>query len=432
MDEVRIEVRSGDGGNGIVAWRREKYEPMGGPAGGTGGKGASVYLEASSSVNTLLQYKFKSKFQAPNGMRGGPKNKHGRDGVDLILMVPPGTVVTDLENNNAIADLVDDGERVLVAVGGRGGRGNAQLASSTRRSPHFCDPGEPGIGRNLKLELKLLADAGLVGLPNAGKSTLLSILTAAHPKIADYPFTTLEPNLGVVYKPNGDGYVLADVPGLIAGASSGAGLGHQFLRHLERTRLLVHMVDVSGTSGEDLEKIVLTINQELSAYSDRLTKLPQILVLNKIDLISPEELERVENTLIKRITTTYKLSGLPKPIDVVSISCATRQGIDTLHNLLLQRLAEPPLQRQLYEIQPDLASRAHDTDGFSVSRHKGRFVISGIRQERLIDVTNLKDSESVHRMYQVLQAMGVVDELLRLGVKSGDEVVIGKTSFEWH
>jgi GTPase len=428
LDEVRIQIRSGDGGNGIVAWRREKYEPLGGPAGGTGGKGADVYLEASSDINTLLQYRFKAKFEAPNGARGGPKNQSGRAGEDLILTVPPGTVVTDLDNNKIIADLINAGDQVLLASGGRGGRGNAQLSTPARRTAHFCEPGEPGIGRKLKLELKLLADAGLVGLPNAGKSTLLSVLTSARPKIGDYPFTTLEPSLGVVYKPNGDGYVLADVPGLIEGAASGAGLGHQFLRHLERTRLLVHMVDVSS---EDLDDNIKTINQELCLYGERLAELPQILVLNKIDLLAPEDRQQIQENVLKQVQAIYGSSKLPKPLEVIAMSSATHEGLDQLRNLLLQHLTELPLPQHLYEVEPDPSATERDLDFFSVERHKGRFIVSGIRQERLITVTNLKDPESVHHMYQVLGAMGVVDELRNQGIQSGDEVVIGKTSFEW-
>jgi GTP-binding protein len=429
LDEVRIQIRSGDGGNGIVAWRREKYEPLGGPAGGTGGKGASVYLQASMSVNTLLQYKFKANFEAAHGARGGPKNKHGRDSSELVLMVPPGTVVTDLEGDKIIADLINDGDRVMVAAGGRGGRGNSQLATPTRRAPHFCEPGELGISRKLKLELKLLADAGLVGLPNAGKSSLLSVITAAHPKIGDYPFTTLEPNLGVIHKLNGDGYVLADVPGLIEGASSGAGLGHQFLKHLERTRLLVHMVDAS--IAEELEQNIQTINQELCSYGERLAQLPQILVLNKIDLLTPDDRIQINSDFLRRIEGMYQNTGLARPLDVVAMSCATHENLEQLHKLLLQRLAELPAPQHLYDIQPDLGSTEHELDSFNVEKHKGRFIVSGIRQERLITVTNLKDPESMHHMFAVLNAMGVVDELYRLGIKAGDEVVIGKTSFEW-
>jgi GTPase len=267
IDQVRIKVRSGDGGNGMVAWRREKYEPMGGPAGGDGGRGGSVIIEATPDLNTLIDFRYKQTFEALPGGKGRPKSMHGKDSDDLIIRVPVGTLVRDLKDGKIIADLIHPGDRVMVAEGGRGGRGNARLASPTRRAPYFCEPGQPGIERDLELELKLLADVGIIGLPNAGKSTLLSLLTAAKPKIADYPFSTLEPTLGVMPKPEGGGYVLADIPGLIEGASQGLGLGHKFLRHTERTRLLVHMVDAG--SPDPFNDIKL-INEELHQYSETL------------------------------------------------------------------------------------------------------------------------------------------------------------------
>src|SRR5579885_2064430 len=277
IDEVEIEVRSGDGGNGMVAWRREKYEPMGGPAGGTGGKGGDIYLQAVSDKSTLLDFRYKTKYLAENGQKGGSKNRHGRDGKDLIIEVPVGTVVKDLDSDKVIADLAFVRTRIMVAQGGRGGKGNALLATPTRRAPHFCEPGYPGVSRRLKLELKLLADIGIVGLPNAGKSTLLSVLTHAKPKIADYPFTTLQPQLGVVKFKDETDFVLADIPGLIEGASHGVGLGHRFLKHIERTRAIVHLVDISSST---IEKDIATIDHELSEYSKEfglgaLSRLPQ-------------------------------------------------------------------------------------------------------------------------------------------------------------
>ncbi|HND69215.1 MAG TPA: GTPase ObgE, partial [Candidatus Obscuribacter sp.] len=286
IDQVEIEIQSGDGGNGSINWRREKYEPMGGPAGGNGGRGGNVYIEATADLNTLIDFRFKTKFEAEPGHKGGIKNRHGKAGQDVVIRVPVGTQVRDTDLDKVIADLTTPGQRVLVAEGGMGGRGNTELASSTRRAPHFCEPGQPGVHRHLELTLKLLADVGIIGLPNAGKSTLLAALTRAKPKIADYPFSTLEPNLGVAKSEGGDGFVLADIPGLIEGASQGIGLGHKFLRHIERTRVLVHMVDATG---EDLPGALKTIDQELSLYSRDLSRLPQILALNKTDLLPQDE-----------------------------------------------------------------------------------------------------------------------------------------------
>jgi GTPase len=249
VDKATIHVKSGSGGNGMVAWRREKYVPYGGPAGGDGGRGGDVFVEATADLNTLMDFKYQSIFKAEDGEKGGPKNMHGKAGKDVTIRVPCGTIVRDADTGHAIADLREPGDRVLVAAGGRGGRGNSRFTSSKRQAPQFAEPGEPGIERNLELELKLLAEVGIIGLPNAGKSTLISVISAAKPKIADYPFTTLIPNLGVVRKPNGDGIVVADIPGLVEGASDGIGLGHEFLRHVERTRLLLHLVDVS-TEGD--------------------------------------------------------------------------------------------------------------------------------------------------------------------------------------
>jgi GTPase len=247
VDHVRIVVESGAGGDGMVAWRREKYVAYGGPAGGDGGEGGDVYLEATDDLHTLLDFKYRSQFKAGDGDRGRPKNQHGKAGEDLIIKVPCGTVVYDTETNKPIADLTEVGAKALIASGGRGGRGNSRFASSRRQAPQFSEPGEPGIHREIDLELKLIADVGLIGLPNAGKSTLISVISAAKPKIADYPFTTLTPNLGVVRRPSGDGIVVADIPGLIEGASDGVGLGHDFLRHIERNRLLLHLVDIATT-----------------------------------------------------------------------------------------------------------------------------------------------------------------------------------------
>lgn len=419
LDQVRIKIRSGDGGNGMLAWRREKYEPMGGPAGGNGGRGGHVYLQATRDLNTLVDFRFKSIFEAEAGVKGGPKCRHGRHAPDLYLRVPVGTTVRDLQSGQVIGDLIADGQEVLVAEGGMGGRGNAQLASSTRRAPHFCEPGQPGIERELELELKLLADVALVGLPNAGKSTLLSVLTAAKPKIADYPFSTLEPQLGVATLPGGDGYVIADIPGLIEGASTGVGLGHKFLRHIERTRLILHLVDITSA---DLPGDLQTINQELSLYSHHLADLPQILVLNKMDVL--DEAERIQPEKQAADFARQHLSGAP----VAVISAAGRIGLDQLGNLIAQRLSELP-QPELIEVAPDTAAYEHPGASFEISRRKGLFFVEGDRVARMVAVTDLKSPESLHHLHDVLRAMGVMEALIKAGVQPGSEVAMGGMSF---
>ncbi|HEY9868793.1 MAG TPA: GTPase ObgE [Candidatus Obscuribacterales bacterium] len=423
IDQVRIRVRSGDGGNGIVAWRREKYEPLGGPAGGNGGRGGHVYLEADPDMATLIDFRYRSQFQAQNGERGGPKGMHGAHGQDLVIRVPPGTVVRDITSNRVIADLVEPGQRALLAEGGRGGRGNAQLATPTRRAPAYCEPGEPGIERELELELKLIADVGIVGMPNAGKSTLLAAMTRAHPKIADYPFTTLEPNLGVVKTPDGGGYVLADIPGLIRGASQGAGLGDKFLRHIERTRLLIHLADISA----DFVDAITTVNQELHLYDERLDRLPQIVVLNKSDLVTDEARDKALDEVRRLLKRPGRRPAAAT--DVLAVSAATRQGLPALEKALLGKLSQLRDRPALPIVEPDSGAVEHRDEGFVVMRRKNVFTVAGDRIERLVSVTDLRNPESLHHLYQVLRSMGVVEALLGQGAQPGCEVVIGRTSF---
>jgi GTP-binding protein len=428
VDLVTITVRSGDGGNGTIAWRREKYEPLGGPAGGDGGRGGDVYLEADNDMRTLLDFRYKHRFEAPAGARGGPKNKYGRAGEPLMIKVPVGTIARDKESGAVIADLVHPGQKVLIAEGGRGGRGNTKLASSTRRAPHYCEPGEPGIERQLVLELKLLADIGIVGLPNAGKSTLLSVLTAARPKIADYPFSTLTPNLGVMKRPDGDGYVIADIPGLVEGASQGVGLGHKFLRHVERTRMLVHLVDMSSP---DLEENIRTLNRELKLYGGRLADLPKFIVLNKSDLVTDEERQAIQ----LKIKQDYR--SLAEPVvdregeAILTVSCGTREGIEELSNLIMSTMANLAPQPVLYEVAEDPAARERVTGGFTIERRKKVFTVVSDRVRRLVEVTNLRDPESLTHLHHVLKAMGVIDALLAEGAAPGSEVVLGGVNFSF-
>lgn len=426
VDEVSIKVRSGDGGNGMVAWRREKYEPLGGPAGGTGGKGGNVIIEASHDLSTLLDFHYKVEFLADNGAKGGPKNMHGKDGKDLILRVPVGTVIKDQSTNKVIADLSTDGARALVAEGGRGGRGNTALASLNNRAPYYCEPGELGIERQLLLELKLLADVGLIGLPNAGKSTLLSVFTAARPKIANYPFSTLTPNLGVMRSSSGEGFVIADIPGLIEGASEGVGLGHTFLRHVERTRVLVHLADISS---ETLKEDLKTICSELRLYGEHMNQMQQIVFLNKSDLMLPEEYEPIIEDVVKN-----KANIFPNPDSIVKImhgSCASTDGIKDLQNAVFELLSKTPKPDNLFQVMDDEGAYQHPDTGFQVSRKKGTFYVSGERIERLLGVTDLRSPESLQHLFHVMRAMGIVDALVEEGVEPGNEVVVGKTVFTY-
>jgi len=326
IDEAIITVRSGDGGNGCLSFRREKYVPLGGPDGGDGGKGGDVTLVSSQDRRTLYPFRFKHEFTAPRGGGGEGRQRTGKNGSDIVIEVPPGTIVRDAETGDIIKDFCLPGESFIIARGGRGGKGNTHFKSSTHRTPRFAQPGEAGEVKQLKLELKLLADVGIIGLPNAGKSTLISVISAARPKIADYPFTTLVPNLGVVKAGDREPFVVADIPGLIAGAHTGAGLGIHFLRHIERTRMLVHLIDASTIDPEKPLEAYAAINTELSSYSPDLARKPQIIALNKLDLPGTEERARAFKAALKKRTTLYL------------ISAATVKGVDQLLAQISNRL----------------------------------------------------------------------------------------------
>ncbi len=434
IDEVEIEVASGDGGDGIIAWRREKYEPLGGPAGGDGGRGGHIYLQATHDINTLLDFRYQKSYQGMHGKRGGSKNMSGKSAKELIVKVPVGTVITDLDTNLPVADLVKTGQRVMVAEGGRGGRGNASMASQRRTAPHFCEPGQAGIKRRLKLELKLLADVGIVGLPNAGKSTLLSSLTRAKPKIAGYPFTTLVPNLGVAQLPAGDGFVLADVPGLIEGAADGAGLGHRFLKHLERTSILVHMVDITS---DDIARDINTINRELQLYSDvhgrddkKLSQLPQVMSISKIDLVDEETLAMRKAELEEQF----------KDVPLHFLSAATGEGTRELINVLAETLdlykrekleSEGVEGDEILELTPDIGSTLRIDEGYDVIRKNNVFSVVGDRVDRIVSVTNLKDPESLDHMFRIFRAMGIIDTLLAQEIQPGMDVIAGGVVFTY-
>ena len=417
LDKTRIKIISGRGGNGMVAWRREKYVDKGGPAGGDGGNGGDVYLIADENLSTLMDFKHKSVFKAESGENGGIKNMHGKCAKDLYIKVPIGTVVKDLNSDTVIADLTIHEQTVLVAKGGRGGRGNARFATAQKRAPQFCEPGEPPIERDLQLELKLIADVGLLGMPNAGKSTLISRISSAKPKIADYPFTTLIPNLGVVRKRSGDGYVVADIPGLIEGASEGVGLGHDFLRHVERCRFLVHLVDVTAENPMNNYDV---INNELAKHSDKLANLYQIVALNKIDAIDEDR--------------KSELIGQFKEVsdDVFLISAVTGANLEQLTDFMAKMVDE--IEKPVSEIvvEEDLGAYNNDDSSFAIYKaSKDTYIVDGGKIKRLAGVTDSRNTEQIIRLQNILTGMGVFDELKKQGVQNGDTIIIGHLEMEY-
>jgi GTP-binding protein len=427
-DHTKIFVKAGNGGNGSIHFRREKFAPYGGPDGGDGGRGGSVYMEATPNLNTLVDYRYRQHFKAGAGEAGARQKMHGAKGEDIVLSVPCGTVVRDAETQELIADLVEPGQRVMVARGGRGGLGNVHFATATHQAPREAQNGEPGEERWLALELRLIADVGLVGYPNAGKSTLLSVVTAARPKIADYPFTTLVPNLGVVEVGQlGDefGFVLADIPGLIEGAAQGHGLGHEFLRHIKRTRLLVHVIDGASLEHEPWQSF-LAINQELREYDEHLASRPQIIAFNKIDL--PEAQERWD-----AFQAQAEEAGYP----VFAISAAAHQGTRELMRYVSSRLQEiqrEEAERAAEQAVADMAGpvlRPQPEDAFTVSRENGVYVVRGKRVERAVSMTNQESDESMDRLQITMEKMGVTKALEEAGVKVGDIVRFGKVELYW-
>ena len=413
IDKTKIKLVSGRGGNGMVAWRREKYVDKGGPAGGDGGNGGDVYFVADRCLATLLDFKYRSVFKADNGQNGGIKGMHGRCAKHLYIKVPLGTIVKDDATGKVIADLTEEGQTVLIAKGGRGGRGNARFASAQKRAPQFCEPGEPGIERLVDLELKLIADVGLLGMPNAGKSTFISVISSAKPKIADYPFTTLVPNLGVVKKCNGDGYVVADIPGLIEGASEGVGLGHEFLRHVERCRFLVHIVDLTSDNPVDT---YLKINEELKKHSEALAHRYQIVVLNKIDAVEEEKTQLVLEEFQKMLPNEK----------IFTMSAATKENVDELLQYISQKVDE--IERPIVEVivEEDEGAYNNDDSAFEIFKlDKNTFVVEGGKISRLASVTDARNPEQIIRLQGILTSMGVFDELNKLGIKNGNTLVIG-------
>lgn len=429
-DHTKIYVKAGDGGNGSIHFRHEKFAPRGGPDGGDGGRGGSVYMEATSNLNTLIDYRYRQHFKAGQGGAGARQKMHGAKGEDIILDVPCGTIVRNADTNEIVADLVEEGQRVMVARGGRGGLGNVHFATSTRQAPRESQNGEPGGECWLLLELRLIADVGLVGYPNAGKSTLLSVVTAAQPKIADYPFTTLSPNLGVVaigQPGSGDefGFVLADIPGLIEGAAEGIGLGHEFLRHIQRTRLLIHMLDGASLERDPWQDFQ-TINAELRQYDEKLATRPQIVVLNKMDL--PEAQEKWPALKAKAEAAGYS---------VLPISAVAHQGTSELMQYaahLLLEIRREEAERAAAEVLADgegVVLRPQSDDAFTVTKEYGMYVVHGRRVERTVSMTNQQSEESMDRLQVTLSKMGVTKALEEAGVKVGDIVRFGKVELFW-
>lgn len=415
-DEAIIHVKAGDGGNGVVAFRREKYVPFGGPAGGDGGKGGDVVLYVDPGLNTLHRFTRKRRFRAGRGEHGRGKNQHGASGADMRVPVPPGTVVRDADTGWLLADLTESGQEVVVARGGRGGRGNARFATSTNQAPRIAENGEPGEERTLRLELKLLADVGLVGKPNAGKSTLLAAVTAARPKIAPYPFTTLQPHLGVVALDEHTDFVLADIPGLIEGASKGKGLGHEFLRHVERTRILLHLLD--GSTEDPLGDFV-AINAELAAFGHGLAEKPQLVAFNKMDLAEARaRFSGVHEALRAQGYEVFPISGL------------TQEGVRDLLWRAAQRLVELP-REPAYVHEVPVFQLEDDERVFWVEREEDGWRVRGRRVERLAAMTPLELDEAVYRLHRVLEAMGVLDALRDAGVQPGDTVRAGEAELVW-
>ncbi len=426
-DRAKIYIRSGKGGDGHVSFRREKYVPAGGPDGGDGGTGGDVIFVVDEGLNTLIDYRNVRKYKAEDGQPGGQRNCRGKDGNDIILKVPQGTVIKEFESGKVIADMSGDNTRFVILKGGKGGNGNQHYATSTMQAPKYAQPGQPAQELELMLELKVIADVGLVGFPNVGKSTFLSRVTNARPKIANYHFTTLNPNLGVVDLEGTKGFVIADIPGLIEGASEGIGLGHEFLRHIERTKVIIHIVDAAGTEGRDPIEDIYAINKELEAYNPDIAKRPTVIAANKVDAIYDEE-----NDVIEAIRKEFE----PKGIQVFPISAVSGQGVKELlyhvNNMLEQLGDEVTVFEQEYF--PALEALTGDEGGYTVTydEEEDEYVIEGPKIEKMLGYTNL-DSEKGFTFFQrFLKESGILEELEALGIEDGDTVRMYGLAFDYY
>ena len=421
VDYTKIIIKSGDGGNGAVSFRREKYVAAGGPDGGDGGKGGDIIFEVDPDSNTLIDFRYNRKFKAKNGENGSGAHKYGKSADDLIVKVPKGTVVKDAETGEIIADLSKDGQRKVILPGGRGGKGNSHFATSTRQVPRFAQDGEKGIEKEVILELKSLADVGLIGFPNVGKSTILSKVTAATPKIANYHFTTIYPNLGVVKTEYGDSFVIADIPGVIEGASEGVGLGLQFLRHIERTRLLLHIIDCSGIEGRDPVEDYKVINKELEKYSEKLAKRKQIIVANKTDIAQDDNGIKALEQLARK-----------EKLEFFKISAATGEGLRELFNHVSEVLKTLPKEELIEYDERKVYTLKEENEGFEVEVKDGEYIVSGPAVEKLMGRINIGDNESMAYFQRNLENLGINAKLRELGIKEGDTVKILDWEFEWY
>ena len=427
-DRATINVKSGKGGDGHISFRREKYVPNGGPDGGDGGKGGDVIFQVDEGMNTLVDYRHIRKYRAEDGEQGGKKNCHGKNGQDIVLKVPLGTVVKEAETGKVIADMSGDNRRVVLLKGGRGGNGNQHYATSTMQAPKYAQPGQPAQELTLLLELKVIADVGLVGFPNVGKSTLLSRVTNAQPKIANYHFTTLSPNLGVVDLEDSRGFVIADIPGLIEGASQGAGLGHEFLRHIERTKVIIHIVDAAGTEGRDPIEDIYTINRELESYNADIGKLPQVIAANKIDAIYSVE----ENDPLAALKSEFE----PKGIQVYPISAISGQGLNELlyhvREMLDQLDQEPTVFAQEYFPEEERESDSDIPYTVEYDETADEYVVEGPRIEKMLGYTNLESEKGFTFFQNFLRDNGILEQLEQLGIQEGDTVRMYGLSFDYY
>ena len=420
-DYTKIIVKSGDGGNGAITFRREKYVASGGPDGGDGGKGGDVYFVVDPDQNTLINFRYNKKYKAQNGENGSGNRCFGKSGEDLYIKVPRGTVLKDAETLKVIADLSEEGQCELVFPGGRGGKGNSHFATATRQAPRFAQGGEKGIEKEIILELKLIADVGLVGFPNVGKSTILSMVTSARPKIADYHFTTLEPNLGVVKTEYGDSFVIADIPGIIEGASQGVGLGLKFLRHIERTRLLLHVIDVSGSEDRIPVEDFKIINEELKKYSEKLSTRKQIIVANKADVLQNESLFKDLEELAKK-----------EDIKIFKVSAATGEGLKELFKYVSETVKTLPREEIVEGDERVVYTLKEDKDEFEILIEDGEFIVQGPAVDRLMGRVNLEDNESLYYFQKTLRNLGIEEALKAQGVQEGDTVRFNDWELQWY
>lgn len=419
IDIAKIHVKAGKGGNGSVAFRREKYEPMGGPSGGDGGRGGNIILVAANGLRTLMDYRYKNNYKAQNGEDGRKNNQYGANADDLILKVPVGTIVKDEETGIVLADMNSDGQEFIVAKGGRGGRGNVKFKNSIRRAPRFAEPGGVAEERDIILELKLIADVGLLGFPNVGKSTFLSKTTSAKPKIANYHFTTLKPNLGVVKMGSGESFVIADIPGIIEGAAEGVGLGHEFLRHVERTKVLLHILDISGQEGRNPVEDFHKINEELAEYSEKLSRKKQIIVLNKTDI--PGTDENVKEVREK----------LGDEYDIYEISAITGKGLEKVLYRALDYVKTAEEEIFYDESEAAVLYENKKKDTINIYKEGERYYADGYFLDVLVESTNFSDYESLKNFQKVLNDKGVIDRLRELGAKEDDTIVVCGVEFDF-